>query len=476
MTFPPEKFNGTLLSGMCVPDLKGTQGTFVYYSSNSHASKEWTGGAFIPVNIESGRIRTYLPGPENQLLKAGGEMRLPLKIHCIDEQQVALSVDRETFILKTGEYSDWKKLAFRPGLNKKIHGICRFYIKQIAPAFEMYVTPSNIDPEKPALPISHPSYYSVYLSKMIGDYATLGLAEDTWALNTGAISEDAFIDQAYQYHLEREEMFFSALEKTRQGLCACVFDITDRMQHMFFKDKKIIENVYRRMDEMMGRLLKKIDDKTLLVVMSDHGFAPFNRGVNLNTWLRLNGYLSFTPESKETDIYNSKWLTQVDWEKTRAYALGLSGIYINRQGRESKGIVKDGDDLVQLKQELSAKLTGLVDEEKGEIAVRQVADTERLFSGPYRSEGPDLLICYNRGYRNSWACAEGRITETVFDDNKKHWSGDHCIDPQLVPGIFISNRKINTDTPHIKDIAPTIIDIFGIPVPSHIQGRPLLKK
>ena len=236
MTFPPEKLNGVLLSGMCVPDLKGTQGTFTFYTSNnSNSNEKKTGGVHIPVNIEGHKIKTYIPGPEKKSLKQDGEMRVPLEITLNGNTEAEVKVSKEKFRLKIGLYSQWIKLTFKAGPGIKIRGICLFFIKQIHPHFEMYMSPINIDPEKPSLPISYPFSYSIYLSKLIGSYATLGLAEDTWALNERVTNEDVFLQQVYKHHHEREEMFFNALDKTRRGLCVCVFDTTDRIQHMFMR-------------------------------------------------------------------------------------------------------------------------------------------------------------------------------------------------------------------------------------------------
>ena len=167
-------------------------------------------------------------------------------------------------------------------------------------------------------------------------------------------------------------------------------------------------------------------------------------------------------------------MADVDWEKTRAFSLGLSGIFINRKGRESLGIVNEEDELQNLKQELINKLSGLVDKDSGETAIREIINTEKMYSGPYVYDAPDLLVGYNAGYRNSWACATGRVTESVFEDNVRHWSGDHAVDPKIVPGVLFVNKKINTKPPDIKDIAPTIIKLFGIPVPSFMKGKPFI--
>jgi len=487
ITFPPEKFRGVLLSGMCTPDLKGSQGTFSYYTTNAKDHKGKQGGVQVRVTPEGDTIRTFLHGPENSVVKGGGEMRLPLTITLDDQHTRAkIKVSGQTFYLQPRTYSPWIRVTFKPGLGMKIHGICRFYLKQLDPNFELYVSPINIDPEKPALPISHPFSYAVYLAKLIGPYCTLGLAEDTWALNERVLDEEAFLQQAYLICEERERMLFSTLDKTKRGLCVCVFDTTDRVQHMFYrcldeahpanrgketaKYARVIEDLYRRMDNLLGRVLAKIDEDTVLLVMSDHGFTQFKRGVNLNSWLFQHGYLAL----KNGQTTSGDWFANVDWERTKAFSVGLTGLFINRKGREASGIVEEGEELQALKREIMTKLTGLVDEETGTIAIREVVDTEAMFAGPYVFDAPDLLIGYNAGYRSSWEAATGRVTTSVFNDNTKSWSGDHCVDPKLVPGVLFCNRPVNTSTPDIKDIAPTVLQLFGVEIPPQMKGKPLI--
>lgn len=488
ITFPPEEFNGVSLSGMCVPDLKGSQGTFSHYTTDASRTNVETGGESRLVEIKGDTITTHLHGPENTLVKDGEEMTLPIKIKIDRKNKKAkIEVSGQSFELEPKTYSPWIKVAFKPGLTIKVNGICRFYINELESGFNMYVTPINIDPEDPALPISHPFVYSIYLAKLIGSFGTLGLAEDTWALNEGVIDEESFLEQSYLLYEEREKMFLNSLEKTPRGLCTCVFDTTDRIQHMFFrcldethpanrgkeveKYKSVIEDMYIKMDGLLGRVIDKLDDKTVLFVISDHGFTQFKRGVNLNTWLFKEGYLVL----KDGKITSGDWFESVDWSKTRAFSLGLAGIFINREGREIRGIVKEGQDLKNLRHELITKLTGLVDEQTSEVSINEVIDTDETHGGPYKYDAPDLLIGYNAGYRSSWTCAVGQVTESVFEDNTKHWSGDHCVDPRIVPGVLFSNLKVSKTDPHLKDMAPTVLKLFGVNVPKYMQGSPLIE-
>lgn len=488
ITFPPEKFNGVLLSGMCVPDLKGSQGTFAHYTTDTNKNEVETGGVSRFVEIKNGVVNALLYGPENSLVKNGEEITIPLRIK-IDKSagKAVIEISNQSFELAPRTYSPWIKLAFPAGLGIKVRGICRFYINSIEPGFDMYVTPINIDPEDPALPISHPFIYSVYLAKLQGSFGTLGLAEDTWALNEGVIDEEAFLEQAYLLYEEREKMFLNALEKTPNGLCTCVFDTTDRVQHMFFRCldpnhpanrgketeryKNVIEDLYVRMDGLIGKALENTDDKTVLMVISDHGFTQFKRGVNLNSWLFQNGYMALR-DGKKT---SGDWFENVDWDRTKAFSLGLAGIFINRKGREMRGFVEEGDEVASLKAELIKKLAGLRDERAGEVSIREVIDTDSASSGPYKHDAPDLLVGYNAGYRSSWTCALGRVTEDVFEDNTKHWSGDHCVDPKIVPGVIFTNRKIIKENPHLNDMAPTVLKLFGLEIPNYMKGKPIFE-
>ncbi|MHC5035504.1 MAG: alkaline phosphatase family protein, partial [Planctomycetota bacterium] len=279
-------------------------------------------------------------------------------------------------------------------------------------------------------------------------------------------------------------MFFDALDKVRRGLCVCVFDGTDRIQHMFWryidpshpahngnadgKHRDAIQKLYLRMDDLVGRTMRACDDDdTALMVISDHGFNTFRRGVDLNNWLESAGYLKLEPDGR-----GKKYLAGVDWSQTKAYALGLAGIWLNLAGREGQGIV-DPADADKLRDELCKKLAGLRDEETGRMAINRAFNSSKIYHGPYTDDAPDVIIGYNWGYRVSWEAAIGEPTDLLFHDNTKAWSGDHCVDPKLVPGVLFCNRRIGTDNPRLMDIGATVLDMFGVAVPANMDGRPL---
>ena len=475
ITFPPDQFNGRQLSAMSTPDLRGTQGSFSHFSTRMETGRV-EGGSRYPLRRAGDQLEGHLEGPGNAFIEGAGAMRVPFRIvNAENPELAALELQGESYPLRPGEYTPWVRLRFHGGIGVSVQGIARFLLTQTTPEVSLYCTPIQIDPENPALPISHPAYYAIYLSKLLGAYSTLGMAEDTWALNEGAIDDDAFLQQAELIKDERESMFLSALEHTRRGVVACVFDTTDRVQHMFYRhldagDGRVIEALYRDMDRLVGETWKHVDDNTALFVLSDHGFCSFRRGVNLNAWLHQNGYLGLRNGARESGDY----FEGVDWSRTRAYTFGLGGLYLNLKGREASGIVNPKD-VPALTEELIAKLTRLCDDETGQVGVRNVYASGKLYQGPYLSAAPDLIVGYAAGYRTSWEAAVGKVTAHVFSDNKKAWSGDHCVDPLLVPGVLFSNRKVQAKDPGIEDMAATALDLFGIQPPAWMEGKSVFR-
>jgi len=489
ITFPPIPFkNGMLLSGMCVPDLRGSQGTFSFFSTESEGDEaKFIGGEQTVLRRKGNAIRSRIVGPDNSMLKSGGRMTLPFTLTIADDERSAhLEIDDgESLTLTLNEYSDWVELSFKAGLGVKVSGIAKFYLISTSPHVNLYMTPIHIDPEKPAMPIAHPEVYAIYLAKKQGKFATLGLAEDTWSLNNRVITEKVFYDQAMSIYEERETMFLDAVKQAKSGLVTTVFDTTDRVQHMFYryldpthpanegKDteewKDAIAKVYEKMDALLGKLQPVIDDpNSLLMVISDHGFTNFRRGININSWLRDNGYLFL---EDETAVESGEFLDGVDWSRTKAFALGLTGVFINRRGREKSGIVHEGKDYRDLCKELAEKLENLIDPGTGERCCRRVAISHSYFDGPYRFDAPDLLVGWEGGYRHSWECASGQVTPEVFTDNTRAWSGDHCVDPSIVPGVLLCNRPITAENPRLIDIPASVMRLFGQEIPGYMQGK-----
>ena len=486
ITFPPEPFEGRLLSAMCTPDLLGTQGTFQLFTTAPTETEFEEAGACYPLKERDGFYHGQVRGPDNAIREGAGELRIPFRMRLEQGSDIGtLEVGGKRYELAPNAYTPWIRLKFRAGLGIAVSGIAQFRLAAVAPHVRLYLSPISIDPEKPALPISYPSFYAPYLAKLLGDYSTLGLAEDTWALNERVIDEDSFLQQATQICEEREAMFDAALDRTRKGVVACVFDTPDRVQHMFYRYLEpnhpahaangnsigryasTIEDLYTRMDRIVGKAMKHVDERTVLFVLSDHGFKSFQRGVNLNAWLASEGYLAVNE-----DVPDEGYLRGIDWTRTRAYSFGLTGIYLNVEGRESHGIVARSE-ADRLADEIAEKITGLRDAERDAVAIRRGYPRKAVYHGPYVEAAPDIIVGYNPGYRSSWGLALGKVSGPVFEDNTKAWSGDHCIDPPQIPGVVFCNREFGAESPGIEDMAPTALRLFGYEPPGHMDGSDL---
>ena len=491
ITFPPDRFYGAQLGAMAIPDLLGTQGTFYLFTTRPADDTFKEGGLRVALEGGPDLLEAMVDGPENSFAEGDPPppMQLPLTLRPDREAGTAdVELDGETLTLKPGELSDWVSLEFKASATVKVSALARLQVTEMDEHVSLYMTPLNIAPDNPAMPISHPGFYSNYLAKKIGPYTTLGLAEDTWALNEDVTDDATFLKQSYDIDREREDMFMTSLDQLKKGSLVCVFDGTDRIQHMFWRymeeghpaaegrdpgeHKNAIEDLYKHNDALLGRTMKKLRKGDVLFVLSDHGFTSFRRGVNVNAWLLENGYLKL----KEGADGSNEWLTDVDWSQTKAYALGLAGMYLNIEGRESQGIVKPGAEAQALKAEIVAGLSGVRDEEKDEVGITEVFDTSKLYGGPYLNNAPDILFGFNSGYRVSWDCATGMISGPVFEDNTKAWSGDHCVDPRQVPGVMFCNYPIDDDDPALMDMAPTALTLFGIDPPKHMDGKSLFDK
>ncbi len=488
-TFPPDKIHGRMLSGFGVPDLRGGQGTFSFYSTDlvETGVAGPAGGQIIEVKSENNVIQTELVGPRDRSKNPPTEMKVPFSITVHPDQgQAAISLQGKAFDLGVGKWSEWQKVSFQINPWTKASGMVRFYLTSITPQFNLYVSPINFDPRHPAFPISHPGHYAKELAEHIGLFHTIGQAEDTWSLNEGRVSEDTFLEQSYQVIHEREAMLFHELNRFEKGLLVTVFDTPDRIQHMFWrlhdpghplydpelvkKYEDVFPKLYQTMDRILGDVMKFADDKTVVMVLSDHGFSEFRTAVHMNRWLAEAGFLKFSADAPKEKV--SEFFQDVDWSQTQAYSVGLAGIYLNRAGRERDGIVTP-EQAAAVTDEIIKKLLELIDPTTGKRVVKRVYRRDEIYNGPYVSDAPDLVVGFEEGYRFSWQTALGGTPPVVFEPNQKRWSGDHCVDPSFVSGVLLVNRKIQT-TPSIIDIGPTLLKLFEIEVPASMDGKSIL--
>lgn len=485
-TFPAQPLLGKMLSGMGVPDISGTMGKFSFYTTNILSAEDWDSrGKIIHVDYKNNMIDTYLYGPKVNFNGSVSESKVPLRITLfLNEDKVDIQFQGNHFFLKKNTWSNWRKVYFQVGTIKRVYGIVRFYLNSVKPEFELYTSPINFNPQNPPFPISYPHNYSQKIAKKIGLYYTQGMPIDTWALTENRLNEAAFLGHVDIILEEKTRILNEELSRFKNGLFFFYVEALDSVQHMFWRYlnsshslyeanstyQDTIFKYYEKIDQILGNVLKNIDGDTTLIVLSDHGFSSFRRSVHLNRWLLENGFL-FLKEGKEE---GGEFFRDVDWYKTKAYALGFGGIYLNRIGRERHGIVGDAN-ASDLKQTIIIALRRFSDPKTGQTVVKNVYTREDIFQGPYMNDAPDLFVGFNLGYRASWQTALGGIPKELIEDNKKKWSGDHLVDSNLVPGIIFINRKVDLNNPNITDIAPTILSLFSINKHRDMHGKILIE-
>jgi predicted AlkP superfamily phosphohydrolase/phosphomutase len=488
-TYPPDSPRGRMLAGVGVPDLRGGFGTSTYYTA-ADDRRVGESERVIPIENGAGPVETVLIGPYNP--KASRDSSIDVRL----EVDVAAGLVRihsrgEPSVLEVrcGEWSGWLRVKFKLGAVQAVRGQLRFHLLDVAP-LRLYASPVNFDPQAPVFPISHPWDYAGELERHLGAYHTLGMAEDHNGLNNGRLDEAAFLAQCDTVVRERRAMMLRELERLDDGFFYCLYDTPDRLQHMLwrFRDpthpanaanptpagfEDAIEQSYRGFDGIIGEALELADAETLFMVASDHGFTGFRRDVHLNTWLHRQGWLALKPDI-EPGADAGDMLHGVDWSGTRAYALGLAGIYLNLRGREAEGIV-DAQDAASVAAQIAASLTGLEDAATGDVAVRAVVAREKVYRGPRLQDAPDLLVCCAPGWRTSAATALGGVPAEVFADNVKRWSGDHVVDPAAVPGVLFMNRPFRGRAARLIDLAPTILGALGVAPGEAMEGGTLLE-
>ena len=471
------------LSGMGTPDMLGTYGTYQHYAEDGPVrTKQEGGGRRSRLVFENERAEAELIGPRNNFLKEPKPTKINFVIHRDKQARAAMiEIQGHKVLLKQGQWSRWLKLDFemsKPAFNKHISGICRFYLQQVCTNFRLYASPVNTDPSNPANRITEPPQFIKEISNRLGLFYTTGFQEDHKALSNKVFTDAEYAVQADMVLEERLKLLEYALTNYDDGLLFFYFSSTDLQSHMFWwdSDRKHptrsakaakeyfgrIQQLYQKLDGVIGDILKRYGDQATIIAMSDHGFANFRRQFNLNSWLRDNGYIQ---PADSTSV-----LTDVDWSKTQAYGLGINGLYLNLKGREREGIVEPGQQHEELIQELITNLEAVRDK-NGKRVIRKVHSADKVYQGSATELAPDLIVGYHRGYRASWDTCLGGMPKEVLLDNDSAWSADHCADVSEVPGVIFSNKPIGADAPTLVDVGPSILTEFGLKIPSLMEGK-----
>lgn len=489
-TFPPEAIQGRMLAGVGVPDLRGSQSKGTFYTQDSTVKAQESEQV---IQLGAGLdVKTRVIGPRNTRQSPPGDT------FC--EARVQVDKTGRKLVIHTGgtpaqievpekSWSEWVRFKFKFSMLQSAAGIARFYVRQLDPHLEFYVSAVNFDPEAPLFPVSSPGDYAKELSTKLGLFSTLGMAEDHNGLNNGRIDEAAYLQHCELVLDERRRIMQFELDRFSEGFFFMLYDTPDRVQHMMwrFRDPEHpnfnpdlarewstrIEEHYQKCDALLTPVLDKVDENTLLIVLSDHGFGTFRRAFDTNTWLWQNGLLALKDNKKPNEELGEGF-TVVDWSKTHAYAVGLGGIYLNFKGRERDGFLTEGGEAERVRHAIQNGLAGIVDTETQRPAIRRVARKEELYSGPYLANSPDLLVNFHAGFRVSWQSAVGGFSNALIENNLRRWSGDHIVDPDAVPGILFMSQAATQNHAQIIDLAPTILKYLEVPVPESMEGKPLI--
>lgn len=541
VTFPAEVLpaGSTLLSGLGVPDIRGRVGTPSFYTSDPafDPGDNQFSLELVRLPVRRGAVETSIVGPYNypfhvyvldrrrklwqeeevpaaeirrreqvlgdELTAAGHPRRidLPLRLNVHDDR-LEWEVSGQQGTLRPGEWSEWVVLDFP--LNwlvdrlQPLRGMARFKLIALETEVELYLSPVNFHVSSHPVPYSSPPGWAEELARHVGLFKTLGWAIDTWSYPSGVGGIDLFLEDMWFTVDKAEAILEHALADPDVDMVVHVFEFTDRAGHMLWHEldrghplfrpelepryQRAMEDVYRRMDAIIGRTASTLAPDDLFVVLSDHGFASFRRQINVNTWLHQHGYLVLKKRPGrrnleqlfDADVSGVSVFSGIDWSRTRAWAMGLGSIYVNLVGREQHGIVMPGREYDELVEEIADGLEAAVDPATGERPVARVYHRDELYHGYDPDRVPDLRLTNHRNYRISWQDTLGGLSTAVFEDNERLWSGDHCtIDPAEIRGILLVNRTVDEQHPTIYDLAPSILRELRVSPGEDLDGHAL---
>ena len=412
--YPPVPDAGHQLAGMGTPDLEGTFGTFTYYSDDPlDIARSVPGGRIVPVTPANNRVLLPVEGPPDTLRRDRSPVNLTITADIDPEAAAArFQIEDQQFILKQGEWSGWIRVRF-PLIDHaaSVSGMFRLYAQKLSGGIRIYRTPINADPYDPALPLSTPAGYAAEIASRIGPFYTQGIEEDTAAVRQSVFSLAEYLRQSRIVHQEHERLLRDALAHFHDGLLFFYFSEIDQDSHILWQRHEAeLLKTYRAVDHSIGEVLAQAAGAEV-IVMSDHGFAPFDYAFNLNTWLTRHGFGG------------------------QAYALGLNALYVNAKGTAER-------------ETILARLIPRLEAEKP--AVQTVSRVPPSWS-PY---APDLIVGYAPGYRASWETALGEAPPDIIEPNNDAWIGDHCMAAESVPGVLFARRRV----PSLKALSTVIID------------------
>ncbi|HXK61209.1 MAG TPA: alkaline phosphatase family protein [Acidobacteriota bacterium] len=465
-TFPARAGSGVQsLPGLGTPDIKGRLGVGVLFASEIDSKP----GQKTPVielrQVGHGRFQSSLPGPSRRTRHGEVESEVALELEMTGDKTARLRIGEIATELEEGRWTAILEIPFKVARFLTIPVLTRVILTQVKPFLKLYFLPLQIHPLRSPWPYGAPRGFVREMWKSCGPFLTLGWPQDTTGLEDNCITDENFLDLCEGIFSYRRKILLHQLAHFKEGVIGAVFDCLDRIQHMFWRDRPdILEHWYIKLDGLVGEveaaLQRREGPKARMIVLSDHGFVDFTFKVHLNSWLIEKNYL--TPDRPQSN----RSLKQIDWGRSKAYAVGLNSLYLNMRGRERNGIVSGSE-----KEVLLAEIVRELKEWKGpdgRPVVSQVWTQSQVFEGPYAAYGPDLVLGYSPGYRASAETGLGQWQSESIEPNRGHWGADHCIAPDCVPGVvFCSSGLAGISKPSYRDIP--LLAIGQLPKQSHSQ-------
>jgi predicted AlkP superfamily phosphohydrolase/phosphomutase len=505
--YPVPDSAAKVLSGMGTVDMRGGYGTYTLFTDRPPEAGDPKGDIQrvtvqdLDLDGAPDTVEATIKGPPDVFHLQPGQAPGPgeylterITVQLDPESDTAmLRIGDQAALIREGEWSGWMDLEFRalPAGLANLRGAVRFFAKELRPGFVLYASPVNFSAASPPQTVTSPDSWIGDLYAALGQFYTQGMPEETNALRDGVFTDDDYLAQVALVQQDSRAMLELALDRFDPGDATFVYlsDI-DLQCHMLWrhadpkdpgrghpardpavaaKHSHDIEHFYEDVDAVLGRVRERLPADTLLLVMSDHGFQPYTRKFSLNAWLRDRGYLVLK-DGKRTGRIG---LEDVDWAKSRAYGLGFNGLYLNLAGREAQGSVA-AEDAPALAAEIAHALEAARDPKNGARVVLKVHPAAEAFHGSRVAEAPDLVVGYESGYACSDPSTLGEIGEEVLEDNTGRWSGNHLIDPSLVPGVLLASQRGIGDGYDLTDVTASVLGHYGLAPQQGMVGTSFL--
>jgi predicted AlkP superfamily phosphohydrolase/phosphomutase len=438
------------IPGLGTPDMYGKLGVGTLFTTDLNLAQAGrkTALEYLKRNGKD-RFTGQLKGPAQKKGKVVEDLLFDIELDLTDSGNARLKFGEKRLELVLGEWSPIVEVTLKVGFLYKLHVLTRVLLTQTSPEVHLYLLPLQIHPLHSPWRYASPQGFVKQTWENCGPFLTTGWPQDTTGLEEGCMDDGQFLELCDSIEAGREKVLAYHLKNFKEGVLAMVFDSLDRVQHMFWRDRQdIIEAWYEKLDGIVGRTQQALSasngDKVHLLVVSDHGFTRFDHKVHLNRWLIDQGHLVPSQPGGEPGLKN------IDWSRSRAYAIGLNSIYLNLAGREGQGVVEK-DQVLPLSNQLKEEMLAWKGA-PGESIVGHIWRRDEALDGPLKDYGPDLLVGFSPGYRASAQTGLGSWEDAALEPNTDHWGADHCIDPNSVPGVLFSSRGLsNLASPSYQD-------------------------